>query len=268
MWWYNHESNETIYKLMKEYHLSWHEYFEATQGPTCIIWKKDPVTGQQMFPKHQVLPEEELEKLKRNAIEDYYNHCDFKSMEGVIRKKYNIYGAYFYLIIGNNPSDFDYDAPIEIRKKWCLMIEDYFKKYDKEYSFYESFTLNKVKFTVSDLSVQSLKEKLNLKDEKEAEEHLKSIKKDYLITPNGLRRKEKDDTSYAELFIKPEDKEEIYEQVIDLINKKSLDKISKKYLMKYGFNYNAVSVIMDALIERGYLEESNKIGTFNVLDKN
>lgn len=35
--------------------------------------------------------------------------------------------------------------------------------------------------------------------------------------------------------------------------------------MKYGFNYNAVSVIMDALIERGYLEESNKIGTFNVL---
>lgn len=267
MWWYNHESNETIYKLMKEYHLSWSEYFEATKGPDCIIWKKDPVTGRQMFPKHEVLPEEELEKLKRNSIEDFFNHFryNFKSMEEAIRKKYNIYGSYFYLIIGNDPSDFDYDTPLVIWKRWCLMIEDYFKKHDKEYSYYDVFYINKIKLIVSDLSIKILKEKLNLKDEEEAEKHLEAIKKDYFITHNGLRRKEKDDTSYAELFIKPEDKEEIYAQVMELINKKSLDKISKKYLMKYGFNYNAVSIIMDALVEQGYLEESPKIGTFNVL---
>lgn len=60
--------------------------------------------------------------------------------------------------------------------------------------------MNKVKLVVSDLSVLYLKEKLNLKDDKEAEEYWESIKKDYLITPNGLRRKEKDDTSYSELL--------------------------------------------------------------------
>lgn len=266
MWWYNHESNETIYKLMKEYHLSWFEYFEATKGPDCIIWKKDPITGIPMFPKYEILPEEKLEKYKREAIEDFFNHFrdDHERMKEVIMKKYNMYGDYFYRIIGNDKSDFENDAPVKIWRKWCLTIEGYFKKHDKEYKYRKKFTLRDVEFIASKFSVATIMEKLNLTEE-ESKNSLESGKKLFIFNSNGMRRKELDNTSYSELFIRPEDKEEIYHQVTELINKESLSKISKDYLMQFGFNYNTSSIILDVLMERGYLEESNKIGTFNVL---
>lgn len=266
MWWYNRESNETIYKLMKEYHLSWGEYFEATQGPTCILPMRDPITGERMFPKKQILPEEELEKLKREMIEDYYNHCDLEAMKEVIEKKYNMYGDYFYRILGNDMSDFEYIKPIKIRKKWCLKIEKYFKNNNKEYKYVKNFMIDNIPFTVSDLSVQTIKEKLNYKNEEEAKECLESIKKSFIATPNGLRRKERDDTSYSELFIKVKNKEKIYAKVIKIIKEGPLEKISKSYLMKkLKLKYNAVNIIMDVLIDKGYVEESKDLGLFNVI---
>jgi hypothetical protein len=251
-------------KLMREYHLSWSEFFEATKPPLCVIWRKDPITGIPMFPKEEDYAEEDFEKYSREDIKRYFSYCDFEKMKNLIMKKYNMYGDYFYRIIGNNMSEFENNKPIEIWKKWCLKIERYFKKHDKEYKYIKKFTLKNVEFLASKFSVEAIMEKLNLTEE-EAKKCLESGKKLFIFNSNGMRRKELDNTSYSELFIRPEDKEEIYHQVIELIDKESLSKISKDYLMKFGFNYNASSIILDVLMERGYLEESNKIGTFNVL---
>lgn len=261
-----HCSDETREKLMDEYRLTWGEFFEYTKPPICIIWKKDPVTGIPMFPHREDYTEEDLEKYAREDIEQYLDrHTNLSQINNNLREYYKITEEEMLLIIGYNTYVLDKQSNLVIRKEWIRQIEKYLRNKAKEPKFTKTLEIGNVKLEVSELSVSYLKEKLKLK-KKEAERYLKLLNENFIINYHGARRREFDDSSAsAERFIDRDDKEEIYAQVVEMIKKDSLEKISRTYLMrKLGFNYYAVSMLTDALVKKGHLEESKKEGTFMV----
>lgn len=260
-------SDETRNKLIDEYRLTWSEFFEATKPFLCIIWKKDPITGRQMFPKREDYTEEDLEKNARDNIEEYLErYSNLGEINNNLREYYKITEEEMLLIIGYNVYSLDNESNIKIRNEWIRKIEKYLRNKAKEPKFTKTLEIGNVELEVSELSVPYLKEKLKLK-KKEAERYLNLLKENFIINYHGIRRREFDDPSASsEKFIDRDDKEEIYAQVADMIKKDSLEKISKTYLMKkLGFSYNAVSMLTDTLVKRRFLEESKKAGTFKVI---
>jgi hypothetical protein len=252
---------------MDEYRLTWGEFFEYTKPPICVIWKKDPITGIPMFPHREDYTEEDLEKYAREDIEKYLDqYANLSEINNNLREYYKITEEEMLLIIGFNVYVLDNRSNIRIRNEWIRKIERYLRNKAKEPKFSRTLEIGNVKLEASELSVPYLKKYLKLK-KKEAERYLKLLKENFIINYHGIRRREFDDSSASsEKFIDRDDKEGIYKQVIDMIKKDSLEKISKTYLIrKLGFSYNAVSVLIDTLVERGFLEES-KTGTFKVIN--
>ena len=260
-------SDKTREKLMKEYRLTWGEFFEYTKPPTCVIWRKDPITGRPNFPKREDYTEEDLEKYAREDIERYLDrYADLSEINNNLREYYKITEEEMFLIIGCNTYVLDKRFNIDTRNEWIRKIEKYLRNKAKEPKFNKILEIGNVELEVSELSVPYLKEKLKLK-KKEAERYLKILKENFIINYHGIRRREFDDGPISpEKFIDIDDKEAIYQRVIDMIKKDSKEKISKKYLMrKLRFGYSDVSMIINTLLKRGYLEESKKPGSFKVI---
>ncbi len=260
-------SDETRDRLIDEYRLTWSEFFEATKPFLCIIWQKDPITGRRMFPRREDYTEEDLEKVARDNIEEYLDrHTNLSEIYNNLKEYYKITEEEMLLIVGYNTYVLDKRFNIDTRNEWIRKIERYLSNKAKEPKFTKTLEIGNVTLEVSELSVKYLKEKLKL-DKKEAERYLKLLKENFIINYHGARRREFDDSSAsAERFIDRVNKEEVYQQVLDMIKEDSLEKISRTYLMrKLGLNYYSVSMLTDTLVKRGHLEESKKAGTFIVI---
>lgn len=266
-----HCSDKTRERLMDEYRLTWSEFFEYTKPPICVIWKKDPITGIPMFPKREDYTEEDLEKYAREDIEKYLNqYTDLFEINNNLRDYYKITEEEMLLIVGYNTYILDKESNIRIRNEWIRKIEKYLRNKEKYPKFNKTLITGKVELDVSELSVPYLKEKLKLK-KKEAERYLQILKDNFIINHHGIRRREFDDPSASsELLSNRVAKEQIIQKAIEIINRNSPERIGNAYLMrKLRLSYFTVDIIIETLVERGYLERiSDQLGGFKVLNPN